>query len=589
MSWIERQTEDPQSHVQLSSELNDIPLPIARALVLRGVDTFDAARRYFRPAMEQTYDPFRLEGMAAAADRLASAVKDKEHVIVCGDFDADGVTSTTLLLDFLSAQGCTVSFAIPDRFAEGHGFHRSGVDEAVQRGASLILVVDCGTASVDTANHAADRKVDVIICDHHENSGTRPQCVAHINPKRSNCAYPFKEMAACGLAYKLVLATLDRLGQTPDAALPLLDLVAIGTVADVMPLVDENRILVREGLEVIRNSPRPGLRALAGSSRLTLEKLAASDIGMRIAPMLNAAGRLDHAKHAVRLLRASPDEADKCAGKLSALNENRRDQSRRVEAEARKMAKKQMAGSYTHALVLVNPQWHPGVLGPAAARIAKAFTRPALLLTAKPPETVRNPEFLTGSARSIEGVNIHDAIASCEDLLVRFGGHAQAAGVTLRSVDFHLFRERLNAYVKTHCDPDLLVSRMYYDAELRLADISNRFMALLRQFQPTGKNNEAPLFRVRNAYISTIRAVGANHLQLQVRDRPADGNGATYGYTPQFRCIAFGLGKLFSKMEEMRQAQSPVEMLCAVEDNTYMGRTTTQLRVAQIRAQESNS
>ncbi|MDE2957436.1 MAG: single-stranded-DNA-specific exonuclease RecJ [Bacteroidota bacterium] len=586
MSWIKRPLEDPQSPAQLSSILNDIPLPIARALVLRGIDTFDAARRYFRPAMQQTYDPFRLAGMAAAADRLARAVEHREKVHICGDFDADGVTSTTILLDFLSSQGCTVSFSIPDRFIESHGFHRSGVDQAIECGASLIVVVDCGTDSVNTADYAAGLERDVIICDHHESKDIHPQCVALVNPMRSDCPYPFKEIAACGLAYKLVLATLDRLGRPPDAARPLLELVAIGTIADVMPLIDENRVLVREGLEILRQTTRPGLRALATGSRLTMEKLVATDVSMKIAPMLNAAGRLEHAEHAVRLLRASADEADMWAVKLSALNETRKDQSRRVQTEARKEARKQMAGSYTHALVLVDPKWHPGVLGPAASQIANRFTRPTLLLTAKPPETVRNPEFLTGSARSIEGVNIHDAIASCEDLLDRFGGHAAAAGVTLRSVDYQLFRERLDAYVKAHCDPDFLISRIYYDAELRLADIPGRFMALLRQFQPTGKENEPPVFRVRDAYVSSVRTVGINHLQLQVRGRHADSNGN--GDTPQFRCIAFGLGKLFKKLEEMRQTQSPVEMLCAIEDNTYLGRTTTQLRVEQIRAQTSD-
>lgn len=585
MAWIERPTDDPDSPVQLSSVLNDIPLPLARALVLRGIDTFDVAKQYFRAKMEATHDPFKLDGMAAAAERMAQAVKNREHVIVCGDFDADGVTSTTLLLDFLSSQGCTVSYAIPDRFTDGHGFHRSGVDEAVACGASLIVVVDCGTSAVETAEYAASRELDLIICDHHENNGVQPQCVAHINPKRSECTYPFAEMAACGLAYKLVVATLNHLGQPLDAAQSLLDLVAIGTIADVVPLIDENRILVREGLEMMRQSQRPGLCALAGNSRLTFEKLEAGDIGMKIAPMLNAAGRLEHAKHAVDLLRASAHDADQRAGKLNALNEARKSQSRRVETEARKLAKKQLAGSHTHALVLVDPKWHPGVLGPAASHIARAFTRPTLLLTAKPPETVRNPQLLTGSARSIEGVNIYDAIASCEDLLIKFGGHAQAAGVTLRTVDYHQFRERLNAYVEAHCDPDALVSRFYYDAELRLSDISGRFMSLLRQFQPIGKDNESPIFRVRDAYISFLKAVSGNHLQLRVCDKPVSGNGTTYGDTAQFRCIAFGYGKMFKKLEELRQLQAPIEMLCAVEDNTFMGRTTTQLRIEQMRAQ----
>lgn len=588
MSWIERQIEDPNSPVQLSEMLNDIPLALARSLVLRSIDSFDTARRFFRPNLEETHDPFRLDGMMAGADRLARAVKDREHVMICGDFDADGVTSTALLVDFLTSQECTVSYNIPDRFLEGYGFHPSGVDEAVEKGASLIVVVDCGTASIATAKHAAERQIDLIICDHHENNGADPDCIAHINPKRPECTYPFREMAACGLAYKLVLATLDRLGQSPDVARPLLDLVAIGTVADLVPLCDENRVLVREGIHVLRNTQRPGLRALASNSRLTFEKLVAKDIGMRIAPLLNAAGRLEHAKHAVELLLASSSDAEQRAGKLHTLNESRRDQSQRVEKEARKMARKQMQGTYTRMIVLVDPMWHPGVLGPAASRLARSFNRPTLLLSAKPPEKVRNPKFLTGSARSIEGVNIYNAMASCQDLLVRFGGHPQAAGVTLRTVDYQELRSRLNAYVESHCDPDSLVPKIHYDAELNLEDISKRFMSLLRQFQPLGKCNESPIFRVRNAFVSSVRTTTGNHLQLQVRSSPGSGQGSANDNVPQFRCIGFGQGKQFKKLEEARQQQAPIEMLCAVEDNTFRGVTTTQLRIEHVRVQASD-
>ena len=588
MSWIERQIEDPKSPVQLSRILNDIPLPLARALVLRSIDSFDAARRFFRPNIEETHDPFLLNGMTDAADRLSRAIKDREHVMICGDFDADGVTSTALLLDFLSGLGCPVSYTIPDRFSEGYGFHTSGVDLAVNNGASLIVVVDCGTASIATAKYAAERRIDVIICDHHENKSADPECVANINPKRPECSYPFREMAACGLAYKLVLATLDRLGQPPDAARSLLDLVAIGTVADLVPLCDENRVLVREGINVLRNTQRPGLRALASNSRLTFEALVAKDIGMRIAPLLNAAGRLEHAKHAVELLRASESDAERHAGKLHALNASRRDQSQRVEREARRLAKKQMQGSYTHMLVLVDPMWHPGVLGPAASRLARSFNRPTLLLSAKPPEKVRNPEFLTGSARSIEGVNIYDALVSCQDLLVRFGGHPQAAGATLRSVDFQLLREQLNAYVESNCDPDSLESRIHYDAELSLEDISKRFMSLLRQFQPLGKSNESPVFRVRDAFVSSVRTTSGNHLQLQVHSRSASDNRSSHANGPQFRCIGFGQGGQFKKLEEARQQKAPIEMLCAVEDNTFRGVTTTQLRIEKVRVQAND-
>ena len=587
MTWVERELKDQESPAQLSKILNDIPMPLARALVLRGIDTFDSARRYFRATLSELNDPFELSGMPEAADRLARAIRQNEQVLICGDFDADGVTSTALLLDFLSGQGCKVSYAIPDRFTEGYGFHPSGVDKAIEAGATLVVVVDCGTASVDTADYAAEHNLDVIICDHHENNGANPQCLAHINPKRAECSYAFKEMCACGLAYNLVLATLDRLGKSPDQAKDLLDLVAIGTVADVVPLEDENRILVREGLEALRNTQRPGLRSLVTESRLSFEKLGTSDIGMRIGPLLNAAGRLEDAAHAVELLRTSASEAEQHARKLDQLNEARKTQSSRVESEANKLAKKQLAGSHTHVLVLLDTKWHPGVLGPAASQIARKYHRPTLLLTARPPETVRNPQFITGSARSIDGVNIHDTIASCSDLLTKFGGHAQAAGVTLETVNYQLLRQRMNAYVANHCDADALVPRTYYDADLDLADISPRFMSVLRQFEPTGKDNESPVFRVGNVYVETVRITAkGNHLQLQIRGGPP--SGGFDRTVPRYRCIAFRQGFHYKKMEQARQDQMPVELLCAVEENTYMGRTSTQLRIEQIRLQNSD-
>ena len=579
MPWIERKVHDPDLVQRLSLVLNELPLPLARALVLRGVDSLDSARTYFRATLEETHDPRLLSTMDDAASRLSRAIREKERVLVYGDFDADGVTSTALVVDFLRRRGVLASYFIPSRFEDGYGFHERGVTTALAQEASLLVVVDCGTTAVETAALARKLGLDVIICDHHENADAAPPCIAHVNPKRNECAYPFKELSACGLAFKVVQATLALLGEPPDAAREYLEFVALSTVCDLVPLCDENRILVREGLDILRSTSRCGLRALMNVAGVNAPDVRSTDIAMRLGPRLNAAGRLAHSSIAVELLLANTHEqAAALASELEDVNNQRRDLGKEVERLASMLARTQLAGAHTQALVLYHPEWHPGVLGPAASRIVSAFGRPTVLLANDPRKTSDTKTWngqAVGSARSVEELNMHEALQSCSELLTRFGGHAQAAGLTLPADDIPRFRERLNAYTKKHLHAHSLVPRTTYDASLAAVDISDRFVSVLKQCEPFGKGNEEPLFYVTDLCVASARPTRTGeHLLLTVK---------TPGGERRLNAVAFWHGDKFTAMEEARIQQSPIEILCAVSENTYNGRTRVQLRVEELR------
>ncbi len=579
MTWIERKVQNPDLVQQLSHVLNDLPLPLARALVLRGIDSFETARTYFRATLEETHDPWLLQTMEEAASRLARAIQSQERVLVYGDFDVDGVTSTTLVVDFLRSRGTQVDYFIPSRLEDGHGFHERGVKTALAQNATLIVVVDCGTSATETAALARKHRLDIIICDHHENTGVNPPSVAHINPKRNGCTYPFKELSACGLAYKMAVSTCELLNEPPETTREYLDLVALSTVCDVMPLHDENRILVREGLEVLRSTTRYSLQALMNVAGVEPSEIRSNDIAMRLGPHLNAAGRLAHAGLAVELLlEKNFEQAFQLAFQLGELNTKRKGLGKEIETTASKLARTQLAGAHPHALVLHDPEWHPGVLGPVANRIVEAFGRPTILLT-NDPQDQRDAEtrsgLVVGSARSVEGLDIHDALASCRDLLTKFGGHAQAAGLSIPAVDIPVLRERLNAYVRTRIDTRFVVTSTGYDAKLAATDINQRFVNVLKQCEPFGKNNEEPLFCIPDLHVVSVRTTRTGeHLSLTFK---APGKGR------QLDAIAFWHGDKLIAMEEARIQQLPVELLCRVTENTFNGRTRLQLRVEALR------
>lgn len=574
MRWIERPIENPANVQALSDALNSLPEPLTRFLILRGVDSLDAARDYFRATKEDLHDPHLLADVDLAAERIARAITEKENVLVYGDFDADGVTSTALVLQFLKSHGITTTSYIPHRLKENHGFHASGVELARAQECSLIIVVDCGTNDEETARQANKAGIDLVICDHHENEDKHPICHAHVNPNRKDCTYPVKEISACALAYKMIQATFEALDKPAHLADQYLDLVAISTVCDIMPLVGENRVLVREGLNLLRTSEHPGLTALVSVSKCSQKHLTAADIGMQLGPRLNAAGRLAHADEALALLMTdAEDGAQKLAKQLDELNASRKTLAAELRPVASKLARTQLAGEHTSALVLYHPDWHPGILGSAASQMVREFARPAVMLTDVPNS---DGEEIFGSVRTWGDVHMLRALTGCQDLLARFGGHAKAAGLTLKKDDLPLLRAQLNAEVLSQIGDQKIEPSLEYDARLPMEMIPGKFERVLKLCQPFGKENEAPLFLIENLHPTSVRLLsGGHHLKMKLRSP----NSST-----AMDAIGFHQGQHYMVAEEAHVQQTGLDLLCYVEENRWNGRVTTQLRIEAFRA-----
>ena len=560
---------------RIRAALNDLPAPLARALVLRGVDSFDAAKSFFRPDLRGLHDPFLMRDMDRAADRLVAAIERHERVLVYGDYDVDGTTSTAMMTQFLRRMGADAEFFIPNRFTHGYGLCNDGFDHAVEGGFTLVVALDCGITAVAEAAYAKGRGLDLVICDHHRPCETLPDATAVLDPLRPDCTYPFDGLSGCGVGFKLIQAVLQRLRRPAEEAWAYLDLVAVSIASDIVPLIDENRLLMAAGLDRLCEAPRPGLAALAARAGVDLTACTSSKIVFQLGPRINAAGRLDDAAVAVQLLLAEDaEEANRCADALESLNHARRALDHQTREEAVTLAAAQ-ADTGALALVLHHAGWHPGVIGITASRIAEHFHRPAVLLTSN-----GNGE-AKGSARSVKGVNIHDALGRCSDLLTRYGGHAFAAGLALPIENVDALRERLSAVLaETIASADALAPELELDSHLDLGDVTGRFWRVLQQFHPFGPENPRPLFWGRD-----LRVVGApgtagdgQHLRLRVAQRD--------GGVP-FSVIGFGLGhKLETTLMSARRGR-PLELAFTVEENTWNGRTSLQLRASDVRLQEN--
>jgi single-stranded-DNA-specific exonuclease len=574
--WVPRSVDNPEAVQRLQRELNDLPEALARVLVLRGIDSFDAARHFFRAGRKDLHDPFLMQDMDRAADRVAAAVEQGERVLVYGDYDVDGTTATTLLTDFLRTHGADAGYFIPDRYEDGYGLGERGIDTAAEQGAGLIIALDCGITAHEEANYARSKDIDLIICDHHKPKDTLPAATAVLNPKREDCSYPFDELSGCGVGFKLVQATLDRLGEPPERAFDYLDLMAISTAADIVPLHGENRVLLREGLRAIETNPRLGVRALADAARFELTDVTTGDVVFKIGPRINAAGRMAHAEQAVALLLADdPDEAKALAAELEALNKERRSIDQETLREAKTMAERQITARNPHALVLYQPDWHLGVIGIVASRIVEQFYRPTVMLC-------RNGDAVKGSARSISGVNIYNALTACEDVLTQFGGHDYAAGMSLPEDNVDPFRNRLNDAIGEVVTAELLTPAIKIDAPLDLrtiGSVDDRFWAILKQFGPFGPANSKPVFHAADVtVVGQPRTVGSGgkHLKFKVRQRDAP-NG------PAIDVIGFGMGDQLSTLKESQRTDRPLELLFSLESNTWKGRTSLQLKARALR------
>ncbi|MFQ5570032.1 MAG: single-stranded-DNA-specific exonuclease RecJ [Rhodothermales bacterium] len=575
--WVLRPIDDPEAVTQLQQALNNLPEALARTLVLRGIDSFDAAKRFFRPSLNDLHDPFLMQDMDDAARRVAQAIQQRERVLVYGDYDVDGTTSTALMMRFLSEMGVEAAFFIPNRFTHGYGLNIAGIDYAVEQGARLIIALDCGITALDEARYAREHGIGLIICDHHTAGDTLPDALAVLDPKRPECSYPFKELSGCGVTFKLVEATLRCLEESPEQAFSYADLVAISTASDIVPLTGENRVLMREGFKRLRQQPSLGLRKLAQQARLDFNHLTVDRIVFGIGPRINAAGRMGEAHRAVALLLSDDSvEATKLAALLEHANQQRRTLDQETQAQAIRKAEIQLGGRMRHALVLHEPDWHQGVVGIVASRLVDRFHRPAVMLcTAN--------DAAKGSARSITGINIYTAIKACEDLLTQFGGHDFAAGLTLPEENIPAFRERLDEVVGRMMTPEMMIPAIKVDASLNLHDLDDRFWNVLNQFAPFGPENMKPIFLSRDLEVmgppKTVGNGGA-HLKFSVRQRGGSSS-------PPRHVIGFGMGAYLQTVLDSRRNGQPLSMVFSIEENTWQGRTSLQLRARDLRVEDS--
>ncbi|HLR26861.1 MAG TPA: single-stranded-DNA-specific exonuclease RecJ [Fodinibius sp.] len=567
--WVYSEPDRKETVLSLQQQLG-IPKKMALLLSLRGVNSFERAKKYFRPTVSDIHDPFLMQDMDAAADRLARAVRNRERVLVYGDYDVDGTTATSVVYLFLKQFGVNVEFYIPHRFKEGYGINAEGVQYAAKINADLIVSVDCGITAIDEAQYAKEQGIDLVICDHHNVGKAIPDALAVLDPKRADCSYPFDGLSGAGVAFKLIQGTVEKLGLAQKMAFDLLDLVAVSTASDIVPMVGENRILMREGLKQINDDPRLGLRSLMDLINLKPGSISTSNIVFSIGPRINAAGRMGDATKAVKLLIAETKaEADSRAHELEGINIARRDKDSQTMEEAKAIVDSQYDLDKISSVVLHNPDWHLGVIGIVASRLVDTYGRPAVMLSNVDGK-------VKGSARSIDGFNIYEAFKQCEDLLEQFGGHKYAAGLTIAKENVDAFRRRMNeiasrSLTKEDFQPDLCI-----DCELDLSDVNMRFWKLLSQFEPYGPENLQPVFVSRDVRVVGVPTiVGKGHLKMKVAQ---NGSGV-------FDVIGFNMHEY---LPVVRNENKPLNIAYSLEENNWNGRRTLQIRLRDIQAGKEN-
>jgi single-stranded-DNA-specific exonuclease len=546
--WIIADPPDAGIVAALAKDIN-VPESIAKVLVYRGITDYDRAKEYFRPSLTQLLDPFLLDGMEVAVARIRKALDNNEHMFVFGDYDVDGTNGAAMLYLFLRGRGGNVDYYIPDRLKEGYGISRQGIDRAMELGVTVFLAVDCGITAVDQVEYASEKGLDVIICDHHEAGQTLPKALAVLDPIKPGENYPFKFLSGCGVGFKLIQGLARSMGDE-SLVTSFLDFVTLASTADIVPLIGENRVLVKIGLQSINTAPRPGLKALIESAGLRPGSITTGQIVFALAPRINAVGRLGDATRAVRLLTCEdPEEARALAQVLEEENRNRRRIDEETFADAQQLAEECLDLDTDPAIVLHQEHWHPGVVGIVASRMVERYYKPSIMMA-----TVDG--VAKGSARSVTGFDIYEALKRCEDKLLQFGGHKYAAGVTVDLSRVEEFRTAFNAAVKELMKEEFKTPEIRIDLEITLSEITPWFIKLLREFAPFGPNNTRPTFLTRNLEVAgSPRIVGRNHLRFRVRQ-----NGVV------FDAIGFGLGEHLPRIPVGRR---DLDCVYTVEENEW--------------------
>lgn len=548
----------------LARELR-ISEPSARLLVVRGITTGEEARRFVRPSLADLHDPFLMQDMDRAVERLLRAVESRERIMVYGDYDVDGTTAVALMYTFLRTQTDNLVFYVPDRYREGYGISFQGIDTAEAEGCSLIIALDCGIKAVDKVAYATERNIDFIICDHHTPGEELPAAVAVLNMKRQDCGYPYKELSGCGVGFKLVQAYALRKGIPMERIYTLLPLLAMSIASDIVPVTGENRILAFYGLRQMNACPSVGIQAITSVAGIEAKSITMSDLVFKIGPRINACGRMKSGKEAVELLITEDAVfARKQAEEVNNYNNERRDYDTRTTEEALEMLRTDPGNERKHTTVVYSPSWHKGVVGIAASRLTEVYYRPTIVLTAG------ENGIISGSARSVGSFDIYSAIDACRDLLTNFGGHKFAAGLSMLEADLPEFRRRFEEYVAAHITPDQMQPTLHIEAEIALADITPQFFNILRHLEPFGPGNPRPTFLTRDLINNHgTRRVGktGEHLRLDVTDRTAAMAG-----------IAFGQGDKALHLQNGGSA----DICYHIEPNTYNHQTTIQMMGIEV-------
>ena len=563
-------TEEEKAAKELAEKIGMSPI-LADLLIRRGIRTESAAKRFFRPMLNELNDPFLMNDMDVAVDRLNDAMGRKERIMVYGDYDVDGCTAVALVYKFLQQFYSNMDYYIPDRYEEGYGVSRKGIDYAKATGVKLIIVLDCGIKAIDEIAYAKTLGIDFIICDHHVPDEEMPPAVAILNPKRPDSTYPFSHLSGCGVGFKLMQAFAKNNGIPFSRLIPLLDFCAVSIASDIVPVTGDNRILAYHGLKQLNQNPSVGLKAIIEVCALTGRELTMSDIVFKIGPRINASGRMQNGREAVELLvEKDLNRAMKEAGLINEYNEQRKDVDKQMTEEANLIVAKLENQQHLSSIVLYGENWKKGVVGIVASRLTELYFRPTVVMTL-------SNGMATGSARSVAGFDIYEAIKSCRDLLENFGGHTYAAGLSMKTSNIPEFRRRFQQYVDDHIQPEQTQAILDIEEMIDFKDITKKMHADLKKFAPHGPYNPKPLFCTRNVYdYGTSKVVGRNqeHIKLELVDSKSSNvmNGIAFGQSAAARYI---------------KSKRSFDIVYTIEENVYK-RGEAQLQIEDIKPSDDS-
>ena len=561
MRWEPKPIPNDEVIKLLQSQIG-VSRGISIILAQRGINNYERAKSFFRPKFNNLHDPFLMKDMESATDRINRAINNEEKILIYGDYDVDGVTSTALLTTFLRQKTNNIFPYIPNRETEGYGVSVNGINEAIKKGISLIISIDCGIKALEEVEYAKSNNIDFIICDHHLPESQIPNAIAVLDPKRDDCKYPFKELCGCGIGFKLIQALCLEWGMNTQQLINYLDLVSLATVADQVPLCEENRIITYLGLKQINKNPRPGIKALL--SDFKGDKISTSTLVFKVSPKVNAAGRMRHAALALELLMCEKlEDTINLSKQISSINAERREEDKKTTEEALVQIKLKEEESFSFTLVY-NDNWHPGIIGIVASRLIEKYYRPTIVLT-------KRDQYYIGSARSIKGFDIYKALKKCSNLLEQFGGHKYAAGLKLHESKLELFKNEFEEFSNKNISEKQKIKTSIYDLEISLSELNFNFFKIIEQMGPFGPNNLKPIFCSRNCIsTSQTRTVGKDnkHLQVYIKSK-----------NKIYKGIAFGRGDILNKINKSKG----FDILYSIEQNSWNGNTELQLVIVDLK------